>query len=209
MSIFLPGFLMVSAAGIATMTAALDRGDLNETARQGALAGPQVVERALHSKVRAEQLAGILAAPVVEDRAELLPALAAVAASADRRVAIPAADAARAIADELGHHELPDDLAPVDIGEWRSAWEAIAKDPDHFIEVRVRALDTAAALAGASGDPIGFDLAAFLADPDPDVRLVAVTLVPAPLPDGARPLVEKATHDTDPRVARAASRVLK
>jgi hypothetical protein len=96
------------------MTAAMDRGDVDEAAREGALAGPVVVERALHAKARSTVLAGIAAAVVVEDRAELLPALLRVAAGADRRTAIPAARAALVVATGLGrvaHGELPDDLA--------------------------------------------------------------------------------------------------
>ena len=45
------------------MTAAIERGDLDEAARQGALAGPGVVEQALRSNVRETVLAGIVAAP--------------------------------------------------------------------------------------------------------------------------------------------------
>src|SRR5690349_13673504 len=104
--------VLVAAAGIASMTAAMSRGDIDEAARQGALAGPVVVEKALHSANRATRLAGIAAAPAVADRAELLPALADAAAGPDRRTAIPAARAALAIANELVAHELPDDLAP-------------------------------------------------------------------------------------------------
>src|SRR3954471_2490664 len=111
LSIFSPGFcyrrrvnLLVLAAGIASMTAALDRGDIDEAARQGALAGPAVVEKALAAKLapgktttaqaRTMRLAAIAAAPITEDAAELLPDLAELAAGPDRRTAIPAARAA-------------------------------------------------------------------------------------------------------------------
>src|SRR5262245_32894287 len=105
--------MVIAAAGIASMTAALDRGDVDEAARQGALAGPAAVGRALGSRERSTQLAAIAAAPDVEDRAELLAALADVAAGPDRRTAIPAARAARSIA--RGLQALPDDLAPGDL----------------------------------------------------------------------------------------------
>ena len=154
------------AAGIASMTAALERGDVEESARQGALAGPAVVEQALHSRVRTTQLAAILAAPTTVDRAELLVPLADVAAGPDRRTAIPAARAARRIAIELSRHDLPDDLAAGDVDSWRARFEAIAKDGDHFVEVRVLALETADALGG-------YDHAAFAADPDPVIRAEA------------------------------------
>src|SRR5262245_15360053 len=111
MSIFSPGFLSVfAAAGIVSMTDALERGDLDEASRQGVLAGPMVVEQALASPARSARLAAITASVAVEARPELLPALARQAAGPDRRTAIPAALAARTIARELGGEDLPDDV---------------------------------------------------------------------------------------------------
>jgi hypothetical protein len=171
----------VATAGIASMTAAFQRGDVDEAARQGALAGPAVVEKALHSPVRATRLAAIAAAPTVADRAELLPALAEVAAGPDRRVAIPAARAAQTIAGELSRtaseHELPDDLAPDDVETWRARFEAIAARHGRAVEVRLLALETCSALAHVI-DPAatGFDAKAFAADPDPDIARQAADL---------------------------------
>ena len=169
----------MSLAGIASMTSAFDRGDLDEAVRQGQLAGPVVVEQALGSARRSTQLAAIASAPVVEDRAELLAALARVASGADRRTAIPAVRAAKTIARELAGRGLPDDLAPADVEEWRAAFEAIARGKDHFVEVRVLALDTAATLAHVV-DPtaLGFDREAFASAPDPALRTEAAALVP-------------------------------
>jgi hypothetical protein len=87
--------LALVIAGIASMKAAIDRGDLDDAARQGRLAGPAIVERAIASADRATRLAGIVAAPVVDDRAELLPALARAASGPDRRTAIPTWSAPR------------------------------------------------------------------------------------------------------------------
>lgn len=169
--------LLLLAAGIGSMTTAYQRGDLDEAARQGVLAGPAVVERALASPVRATQLAAIVAAPKVEDRAELLPALARVAAGPDRRTAIPAAHAAQAIASELSRHELPDDLAPDDLQTWRGLFEAIAMRRDRPIEVRVIALETCTALAHVlDPDSLGFDAGAFDKDPDPAIVAIARAL---------------------------------
>jgi hypothetical protein len=164
---------LVLVAGIASMTAALDRGDLDEVARQGALAGPTIVEQALASHDRVAQLAAIVAAPAVEDRVELLPALARVAGTTDRRTAIPAARAALAIARGFGQHELPDDIAPDDVESWRASFEALARSGAHLVETRVLALETAHALAR---DQLGFDLAVLLRDPDPDVALAAAVI---------------------------------
>ncbi len=155
--------VLLLAAGIASMTAALERNDPGEAARQGALAGPAVVEQALHARSRTTQLAAILAAPTTEDRAELLPALSDLAAGPDRRTAIPAARAARTLAIERSHRDLPDDLAAEDVATWRARFESIARDTDHFVEVRVLALETADALGG-------YDHTAFAADPDPLVQ---------------------------------------
>ena len=201
--------LLWLAAGVTSMTAAFDRGDLDEVARQGEVAGPVVVEHALGSKVRSTVLAAIVAAPAVEDRAELLPALAHLAEGADRRTSVPAARAARAIAQYLARHELADDLAPDDVASWRASFEAIARR-EHPIEVRVAALETAAALAHVL-DPadLGFDLAAALADRDPALRITAIELVPRPLPATSRaPLATAITGDVDPAVALAAAQVL-
>jgi hypothetical protein len=168
--------LVLGATGIGAMRAALERGDLDEVARQGVLAGPAVVERALRSAERTTQLAAIAAAPAVEDRAELLPALARVADSADRRVAIPAAAAARLIAIDLARHDRPDDLTDDDVATWRAAWARLALRGDRWIELRLLALDAAVALDPAGA---GIDLAAGRADPDPAFRRAVATLEPS------------------------------
>jgi hypothetical protein len=164
---------LLAAAGIASMTAALDRGDLDEVARQGAMAGPSIVGDALASHDRATQLAGIVAAPAVEDRVELLPALARIAAGHDRRTAIPAARAALAIAHAFGEHERPDDIAADDVETWRATFEHVALAQDALVETRVIALEVAHALVP---DQLGFDLATLLADRDADVALAAAQI---------------------------------
>lgn len=198
--------LVVLVAGLATMRAALERGDVDEAARQGSLAGPAVVEQALATDDRAIRLAAIAAAPTTPDRAELLEALARVAAGPDRRVALPAARAARAIARELGRAERPDDLAADDLATWRAAWAELARDRGRWIELRVIALDTAAALDPARA---GVPLDVALGDPDPAFRRAAIALVPAPVPAALRaPLAKVITTDADPEVALAAAAIL-
>jgi hypothetical protein len=139
-----------------------------------------------------------------------LPALARLAGGPDRRVAIPAARAARQIARELSHHELADDVAADEVEQWRSAFEAIARGADHFVEVRLDALDTASALARVA-DPaaLGFALDPLLADRDPAVRAAAVALVPQPAPVALRaPLAATVIGDVDPHVALGAAQAL-
>jgi hypothetical protein len=198
--------VVLGASGIAAMRAALEHGDLDEAARRGALAGPTVVERALADGRRTTRLAAIAAAPLVEDRAELLEPLARAAGGPDRRTAIPAAGAARAIARELARQGRPDDLAQDDLATWRGAWAGLAMRTDRWIELRLLALDTAAAL-----DPtgIGVDLGAALHDPDPAFRRAAATIVPLPAPAASHAALAGAVvGDTDPEVALGAAQSL-
>ena len=210
--------IVAGAAGIAAMRAAIDRGDVEEAARQGALAGPAVIEQALAAPDRAARLAAIAAAPGAAElpaaRAELLPALARAAARPDRRTAIPAARAARAIARSLygrarpasAAPELPDDLAPADVEVWRAAWAKLAARAELWIELRVLALDTAAALEPGG---VGVDLAAALADPDPAYRRAAIALVPMPVPPALRgALAGAVATDADPGAALDAAAAL-
>jgi hypothetical protein len=203
--------IALGAVGTATMRAAIERGDLEEAARQGALAGPVVVEQALRAPDRMTSLAAIAAAPLVEDRAELLPALARAAAGPDRRTAIPAAGAARTIARELASHDRPDDVAEDEIAAWRAAWAHLAMRGDRWIELRMLALDTAAALDSADigHAGIGVDLAAALADPDPAFRRAAASIVPLPAPAATyAPLAGAVARDGDPDVALGAAQSL-
>jgi len=198
--------LVMGATSAAAMRAAIERGDLDEAARQGALAGPAVVERALEAPDRLTQLAAIAAAPIVEDRPELLVALARVAAGADRRTALPAASAARTIARELARHERPDDLAPDDLATWQATWAELAMRGDRWIELRVLALDTAAVLDPAG---VGVDLTAALHDPDPAFRRAATAIVPLPAPVASyAPLAGAITGDRDPDVVLGAAQAL-
>lgn len=199
-------FLVAGAAGVAAMRAAFQRGDVDEAARQGALAGPAVVEIALSSRDRATQLAAIAAAPIVEDRAELLDALGQVAAGPDRRTAIPAASAARTIARELASRDPPDDIARHDIATWSRLWAQLAMRGDRWIELRMLALETAAAL-----DPggIAVDLGDALRDPDPAFRSAVVSVVPLPAPVALRAALATAVvKDTDREVALGAAQTL-
>jgi hypothetical protein len=202
---------LVAAAGIASMTAAMERGDVEEAARQGAMAGPAVVARALAAPKRTTVLAGIAAAPGCEDRGELLVGLASLAAGPDRRVAIPAAHAAAVIAAGLARTELADDVAPEDVAEWADAWRAIAVRGDRWIEVRVDAIAVAAQLAHVTGGngALGFDASVMFADADPAVRAAAIAWVPSPVPAEVRaPLAAVVTGDAVPKNALAAAQAM-
>jgi hypothetical protein len=203
--------LVVAVAGLATMRAAIDRGDIDEAERQGVLAGPAVIEQALAAPDRPARLAAIAAAPHATDRLELLVPLATAAASPDRRTAIPAARAARAIALDARTRDLPDDLAAEDVAEWATAWRAIANDRERSIELRTIALDVAATLDPAGpgpavhgpGGPLAFD------DPDPAFRRASIAVIPMPVPTALRaPLATVIAKDTDPVVALAAAATL-
>jgi hypothetical protein len=199
--------VVVLAAGLGTMRAAIDRGDLDEAARQGMLAGPAVVEAGLAAPDRPARLAAIAAAPRVTSAnpgaIELLDALATAAAGPDRRVAIPAARAAVEIAHKFTRRDLPDDIAPDDVASWRGRWAALAADRDRWIELRVAALEVVVTLGGAQ------ELAAALGDPDPAVRLAAIANVPAPVPASLRnALAATVRKDTSEAVALAAAATL-
>ena len=195
-----------ATAALAAMRAAYERGDIDEAARRGALAGPTVVERALRSADRPAQLAGIAAAPIVEDRAELLAPLATLAAGAERRTAEAAADAARAIARELADRGRPDDIAPGDVAAWQVAWADLALRSDRSIELRTAALDAAVALDPAG---IGVDLDAALRDLDPAFRRAVTTAVALPVPAAAvAALAAAVVHDTDGLAALGAAQSL-
>jgi hypothetical protein len=202
------------AGAIAAMTSAMERGDIDEASRQGAIAGPAALEAALASPARETVLGAIAAAPASEGRAELLPALASAAGRGDRRTAIPAATAARTIARDLGRAgrdgRTADDLDPDDAVTWRALFASLAANPNRFIEVRTLALDTVVALADVTHDSaIGFDLAAALADPDPAYRAIALDLVPRPTPAAAyEPLANAIKTDADDAVVRRAAAVL-
>lgn len=198
--------VLAVVASLSTMRAAVQRGDLDEAARQGVLAGPTVVEQALGARDRTLQLAAIAAAPLVEDRAELLAPLARVAGGADRRTAVPAAEAARTIARELARRGRPDDVAPGDLAAWQAAWAELALRGDRWIELRLAALDAAAALDPAGA---GVDLAAALGDADPAFRRAAVTVVRLPVAPGVvAALAGAVVHDDDSLTALGAAQSL-
>jgi len=174
--------IAVGIAGVASMRAAIDQGDLDEAARQGALAGPAVIEQALVAKDRPTRLAAILAAPLADGGFDLLEALSQVAIDPDRRVAIPAARAARAIAYELSRHDIPDDIAVADLAQTRDIWVAIAIDRERPITLRVLALETAAAIDRLVSSGIGVALPAALA--------AAATLCTDLVVDPAKPILD-------------------
>ena len=202
-------FVAIGVAGIASMRAAIDQGDIDEAARQGSLAGPVVIEQALASRDRPTRLAAIAAAPIAADRIELLSPLARAATDPDRRIAIPAAHAAREIAIEFAQRDVPDDLAAADLAQLRDAWAALAMDRARWITLRVLALDTAAAVDRLVSSGIGADLPTALADADPAFRRAAIALVPMPVPAAMRPaLASTVAKDREPAIALAAAAVL-
>jgi hypothetical protein len=96
---------------------------------------------------------------------------------------------------------------------------ALALRADRWIELRVIAIDTAAALdlaialtadpSAPTTDGTGVELATALADPDPAIRGAAIAVVPAPVPAALRTTLAGAViRDTDPAVALAAAQVL-
>ncbi|MCE9577890.1 MAG: hypothetical protein K8W52_32455 [Deltaproteobacteria bacterium] len=180
---------------------AYQRGDLDEVARMGGQVGAAGIEAML----AAHPDAALTAAAGATDRAELLAPLASLAGSWDRTRAAPAAATAAAIAAGLA--QLP--VEAEDLAETGRAWRALAMRADRWADVRVHALEVAAAIAHAtSADDLGYDLA-LLTDGDPEVRRAAAELVPQPAPPAARaPLAAVVARDRDPIVALAAAQAL-
>lgn len=173
-------------ASLALMHAAIERGDIDEAARQGNLAGPAVVATALASEDRVDQLAAIAAASTSEASPELLEPLALTAAGPDRRTALPAARAAKRIAVDLlqavMNDAAPDDYAPADLDAWRMQWSSLALRADRWVELRLLALDICGTLADAiamyptterpdlgAARELGVDPVALAQDPDPAI----------------------------------------
>ncbi|HTJ40470.1 MAG TPA: hypothetical protein VL463_00180 [Kofleriaceae bacterium] len=190
---------------ILPVVAAFDRGDHDEVAREGAKLGAAGLAPLLRSD-RAD--AAIEAAASAPDGYELLVDLAAVAGGWDRARAAPAARVAAHIADAMDdatERDLPDDA----LAAAQDAWAAIARAPDRWADVRVHALEVAAHVARARHAGLGYDLAAFLHDPDPEVRRAAIELVPAPLPaDLLAPIAAAISADDDDTVALAAAQIV-
>lgn len=225
------GTALAAPSSRARLTAAFERGDLDEAERQGELAGPALIDQLLRLGVRrvdasmiptrgkttdrSAVLAAIVAAPFVEDRAELLAPLADLAAGPDRRTAIPAALSAVRIARWLITAPPADDIAPDDIVTWRDRYASIAMDSSRWIELRVAALEVAAALtatpslAPSTDNPIGVALATALKDPDPAFRAAVITALPVPVPASARAVVAAlVASDPNADVALAAAAAL-
>jgi hypothetical protein len=190
--------------------AAAARGDVDEAIRRGVIAGPAAIERRLASPDRLTALAAIAAAPAVADPLGLLPALAGVAGGRDRRTAVPAASAAGAIARTLARRAAPDpddDIPDDELAGWQAAWQALARRDDRWIELRVAALDVAAALAEVRHQPLVWT--EVLADPDPALRRAALELLAPPLDPALRSAVAaRIADDAEPRVAIAAAAAL-
>jgi hypothetical protein len=196
--------LPILLSGADAAIGAYDRGDLDEVARVGGQIGAAGIEAMLASRPEV----ALIAASGAADRVDLLGPLAEVAGGWDRSRAAPAAEVAAEIAAALTRGSLVaegDEL--VDAG---AAWRALAMRTDRWADVRVRALEVAAAVAHAtSADALGYDLAAVLADPDPEVRRAGAELVPQPAPTATRPVLAAAiATDPDPIAALAAAQAL-
>ncbi|MCB9559751.1 MAG: hypothetical protein H6709_12740 [Kofleriaceae bacterium] len=212
----LPLLATVLSGPATGVVGAHDRGDLDEVGRRARAAGAAAVAELLRDDDRAHVVAGIAAAPLVPDAWELLDELAVWAGGWDRSLAAPAALAAVRIArdfdgDAAIAHEVADDVLAFAHG----AWLAVAARPDRWADVRVHALETAAHLAATRGatadeDPgAGYDLPAYLADADPEVRRAAAELAPQPAPSIWRgALGDAIAGDADPAVALAAAQAL-
>lgn len=210
---------LVATSALADGPAAPPRPSLDGARHAAGRAPLAAVERALASPDRAVRLAAIGGAPAVAEPAEVLDELAAAAAGWDRGVALAAVRAARAIARRLaGHDRATDRGEPLAVDDDAlaaqvDAFRALATRGDRGADLRVLALETVVLLtearARAGEVPPPYDLAALLADGDPEVRRAALELVPSPALAEARPLlVARLTSDAAVAVRVAAGAAL-
>jgi hypothetical protein len=204
-----PVIVVLVGAGATELTAAEQRGDLDEVARLAGEAGAAGIGPMLASPDRAIALAGIEAAPAAPDAWELLADLAKLAGGWDRSLAEPAAITAQRIAQALDTDDAIAGDIPDDALEARqAAWSTLAGRVDRWGDVRVLALDVTAHLAAtrratADSNPApGYELATVLGDADPEVRRAACELIPQPTPPALLPTLAAAVaNDEDPAVA--------
>ena len=202
-------FVIVALAGLA---AAFQHGDRDQLAHEARRAGHRL-SGALASEDRTLRLAAVAAAPNAQVPWVMLAPLAKLARSKDRREAASAAWTAARIANGLDRQTVLDQDYPVDLlHERMAAWREVARDRGRWPDVRVHALETAAALHRALGSDAmqaPFDLASTAADPEPEVRRAVFELLPAPLPDELIAMVaRRVTDDGEPAVALAAAQAL-
>jgi hypothetical protein len=213
---FAPLVVVVAASGTAPLAAAHARGDHDEVARLADQAGAAIVATLLLDDDRTAFQVGLAAATHVPDPWDLLLPLGRLAAGWDRSRAAPAAYAAARISRGLDEdlailHDLPDDQ----LETLQQGWAAIAARADRWADVRVHALEVAAALAEArrvtAEDPpgLGYDLALVLTDEDAEVRRAGCELVPQPAPaDSLATLGAAVRGDVDGAVALACAQAL-
>lgn len=213
---FAPLLVVLAASGAEELVAAHGRGDHDEVARRAGQAGAGTIGPMLADADPARVQVGIAAAPAAPDAWELLAPLARLAAGWDRSRAAPAAHAAARIARGLDVEsalllDMPDDM----LEARQQAWAAVAAGADRWADVRVHALEVAAALAGArhvtaDADPgLGYELAGVLSDDDPEVRRAGCELVPQPAPaDALATLGAAIRSDENPAVALACAQAL-
>lgn len=179
--------------------------------RLGRAAGSRGLAAHLVSPHRPTVLAAIAAAPAAEDAWALLRPLARRAGEPDRSIASRAAVAGARIAADLDRDLLLTQEAPSDaVRDALAAWLRVALDQGRWADVRVRALEVCAGIAGALGPHApALDWTGLAADADPEIRRAALELAPSPLPpelrtDAARRLAD----DPSDSVALAAGQVL-
>jgi len=196
---------------LAALRAAFLSADPDELARAGARLAARRLAGPLSGGDRELALAAAAAAPSAPDAVWLLELLGQLAGSADRPIAAAASRAAARIAgavdlDALLVGDVPLDWVRARAAEYRSR----AADPGRWADVRVASLEVAAHLVRALGERATpadspYDLAAVLADPEPELRRAGVELAPTPLsPDALRLIATRAGSDDDPAVAAAA-----
>jgi hypothetical protein len=195
---------------LASLRAAFLAGAPDDLARAGDRLGARRLALALGGQDRELALAAAGAAPAAQDAIWLLEPLGGLARSADRPLAAAGARAAARIAaafdvDALLTGDVPPDWVRARVADYRS----MAADAGRWADVRVASLEVAASLSRALGErarpaDVAYDLAAVLADPEPEVRRAAVELTAGPLEPEEIRLLGARAGDDDAAVSTAA-----
>ncbi len=198
---------------LAGLRAAFLSGAPDELVRAGQRLTAARLSDALAGSDREIVLAAAGAAPSAPDAIWLLIPLGELAASPDRPLAAAAARSAARIAGQLDADELLDRDVPPDWTRARLAeYRARAADAGRWTDVRVSCLEVAAHLHRALGERAAgapYDMAALLADPEPEVRRAAVELALGPLgPREIDMVAARAASDDDDEVRAAAAQAL-
>jgi hypothetical protein len=161
----------------ADLLAAYRRGDRAAMARHAQSMGAEGLARTMLVPDRLEALAALTACPHASDAITLLDELALRAAEPDRDLALAAVKSAVAIASTLDSETIHKfEVPPQSLRESSRLWSQLALQPGRHADVRVLALEVAAAVQAHVPATHRTDLEPLFRDPDPQIAYSALLL---------------------------------